>query len=78
MAEPIIIAEIEKNSREVVRISIDEFKGHRLIDIRVFAAWGDDDILKPTKKGVSLKIERLPDLIDALSQAGSRIEGARE
>lgn len=65
------IAIVEKNSREDVRIAIDEFRGTQLVDIRVFADFNSNeaDTRTPTKKGVSLKIERLPDLIRALEKA---------
>lgn len=64
------IAIVEKNSREDVRIAIDEFRGTQIVDVRVFASFnGDAEERSPTKKGVSLKVERLPALIEALAQA---------
>ena len=43
--------DIQKNSREVIRVSASEYEGHDLIDLRV---WYDDDgEMKPTKKGIS-------------------------
>jgi len=64
------IAIVEKNSREDVRIAIDEFRGTQIVDVRVFANFnGDAEERSPTKKGVSLKVERLPALIEALGQA---------
>ena len=69
MSEARLIATIEKNSREEVRVSLDQFKGHDLVDIRTFADFDDVGERRATKKGVSLKRERLPDLIEALQQA---------
>jgi Transcriptional Coactivator p15 (PC4) len=70
MTSPIVIRLIAKNSRECVRIALDEFRGLDLIDIRVLAKLDDPSGgLVPTKKGVSLKVERLPELIAGLQAA---------
>lgn len=61
-----IVAEIPKNSREVYRIVRRDFKGFPLVDVRV---WFDDATtgeLRPGK-GVSIKVEVLPEIISALS-----------
>jgi hypothetical protein len=73
MSGAIVIGEIRKNNRETLRVSLDEFKGHRLIDIRVFSAWGDDEDVKPTKKGVAFKVEKLGELIELLDKAAAEI-----
>ena len=45
------MVEIQKNSREVIRISPSEYEGHQFIDLRI---WYDDNgEMKPTKKGIS-------------------------
>ena len=50
-----VIAQFEKNATEVVRVSLTEFRGHKLIDFRVYYS-DDEGKYKPTKKGVSLSI----------------------
>lgn len=50
-----VIAQFEKNATEVVRVSLTEFRGHKLIDIRVYYS-DDEGQYKPTKKGVSLSV----------------------
>jgi hypothetical protein len=62
-----IIHEFQKNAAEIVRFSLTEFKGHRLIDIRVFFEV-DDEEWKPTKKGVSLAVDLVDDLFDGVSK----------
>ena len=57
---------LEKNSRESLVINQSEFKGVKLVDIRVFYKDEAGD-LKPTKKGVSVRPEQLDALIKALS-----------
>jgi hypothetical protein len=69
---PVLIAEIQKNSDEVVRVVLDQFKGHDLVDIRVFARFTMAGALMPTKRGVSIKIGRALDLADALRHAEAR------
>lgn len=71
MGAPHPCAVIPKNSREEVRVSLDEFGGHQLVDVRVYADFntGPVETRGPTKKGVALAVERLPDLIAALEAA---------
>ena len=61
------IGRIEKNSREEIRVSLTEFKGHQLIDLRVYALDGDD--ANPTKKGIAVKVDKLPELARLLTEA---------
>ena len=58
---------LEKNSRESLVINQTEFKGVKLVDVRVFYKDEAGD-LKPTKKGVSVRLEQLDALIKALSE----------
>ena len=53
MADPINVAIIGKNQREEVRIMLDTFKGAQLVDMRVFSAFTSNNIMMPTKKGLS-------------------------
>lgn len=64
------IATIEKNQIEEVRVGLSEYQGHDLIGIRIWASYDSADSEKrPTKKGVNLRIGRLPELIAALQEA---------
>lgn len=65
------IAVVEKNSREEVRVSLDEFAGVQVVDVRIFADFktGPLAVRGPTKKGVTLKVEKLSALIQALLTA---------
>lgn len=69
-ADPQLVAIIRKNSMEEVRVSLTSFNGHALFDVRTYAdfdkAGGE---LRPTKKGISLSREKLPELIEALQRA---------
>jgi hypothetical protein len=70
------VASFRKNAREEVRISLDDFKGHTLANVRV---WFDDGTeMRPGKQGLAIRAELLPDLISALGEAACQLEGVRK
>ena len=73
LPEPIVIAKFWKNRRraESVRVELSEFEGHALINVRVWST-GTDGIDRPTTKGVSMGIRKLPELAQALVQAEAK------
>ncbi|GJE29127.1 transcriptional coactivator p15/PC4 family protein [Methylobacterium organophilum] len=76
MPEPQVVAVIAKNAVEEVRVALTEFNGHELVDVRIYASFDDSDAeRRPTKKGISLKREKLPELIQGLEQALREGEG---
>ena len=52
----------------VVRLALRDYKGAKYIDMRKWFT-GVDSELHPTKQGVSLSVEVLPELQAALAQA---------
>ncbi len=63
------IVKFEKNSKEEVRVSVDEYRGRKIINIRVYyrneaGAW------LPGKQGIALSVDRYRDLADAVLQLG--------
>lgn len=71
-----ILTEFEKNSSEVVRVSSIEYHHNQYLDLRIWIAGdqGSKESRLPTKKGIRLHIELLPDLIQALQQAKDLIK----
>ncbi len=61
-----VISQITKNAREVVFLSLSEFKGRRLIDIRVHVPGEQEGDWVPTRKGVSLSVSLYPAFKTAL------------
>ena len=58
------MVEIQKNSREVIRISPSEYEGHQFIDLRI---WYDDDgEMKPTKKGISFNPSKAKEVVEGI------------
>ena len=56
------MVEIQKNSREVIRISPSEYEGHQFIDLRI---WYDDNgEYKPTKKGISFNPSKAKEVVE--------------
>src|SRR5712675_2361871 len=63
------ISVIRKNAAEEIRIELSEFRGHDLINIRVWTDPRDGAERIPTKAGIACRIALLPELITALQQA---------
>ncbi len=68
MAEPVIIAEWPRNSRETLRVRLDQFNGRDIIDVR---SWyeANDGGLKPGRGGICLSVAHLPRLAAAMADA---------
>ena len=73
LAEPITIAKFWKNRRrnEAVHVSLSEYEGHPLINVRVYST-GADGIDRPTTKGVAMGVNKLPALAAGLAKALER------
>jgi len=68
------VACIRKSTREEVRIGITKFKGIPLIYLRTFANYGSESTeLKPTKKGVSIRVDLYPKLLEAVEALGQEV-----
>ena len=57
---------IEKNSRESIVVSETEYKGSKYVDVRIFYK-DTNGSLKPTRKGVSIRPEKVSELLAAHS-----------
>jgi hypothetical protein len=73
LAEPVEIAKFWKNRRrnESVRVTLSEYEGHCLINVRVYAT-GGDSVDRPTPKGVAMDVRKLPELARALAKAEAK------
>jgi hypothetical protein len=60
-----VIAQFEKNATEVIRVSLSEYRGHKLFDVRVYYS-DDEGQYKPTRKGVSLSVNLYTDFKRAM------------
>lgn len=69
---PQLIAKFDKNATEEVRISLTEYKGHELMDLRVYYCPPDGEAV-PTKKGITISIELYPELKEAILKLGEEL-----
>jgi transcriptional coactivator p15 (PC4) len=68
---PMVIAEWPRNSRELVRVSLDRFNNRETIDIRSW--WQDaEGDWRPGRSGLTLAVKHLPALADGLAEALGR------
>lgn len=63
-----VVARIQKNRQQQVWVAATEFKGHRLIDIRTYASFGGRAELVPLQKGVSMNVELIQQLLEAIEK----------
>lgn len=66
-----VVATFAKNASEEVRVALTEFKGNALVDVRVYVSYKTTGQIGPTKKGITLRVELLPELIGALQRAAA-------
>ena len=67
---PLVVAEWNRNAREVVRVALDFYSGRYTVNARVW--YHGDDGLRPGKTGITLSVKHLPALADALARAERR------
>jgi hypothetical protein len=68
--DPVIVAQFFKNRRkEIVRVTLAEYEGHPLVDVRQFFTDEKDGRVRATRKGIAMAVRRLPDLADAINKA---------
>jgi Transcriptional Coactivator p15 (PC4) len=67
------VAQFEKNSKEQVRVSIDDFRGTKIINMRVFYRSQSGEWL-PGKQGIALQVDRFRDLADAVLRLGEALQ----
>jgi len=71
----VLIKDIQRNSTEIIRIEVSEFKGRELINIRIWyqSVAGGEVVYKPTQKGVTLNINEFHELKDGIDRLSTYI-----
>lgn len=64
----VTVAEIPKNSRETLRVTRQEFRGHQLVSMRVFFEDAHGE-MRPGKQGLAVRLDLVPALLQALDAA---------
>lgn len=68
-----IIGEIERSASETIRICVEDYKGNKRLDIRIYYKDSEGE-LKPTRKGVPFRLEDIDSLVDYISEAKKKIQ----
>lgn len=70
-----VVAMLPKGERSQVRVGFNEYKGQRLIYVRNFVRLSqDDEEWTPTKKGVSVRVDQYPRLLEGIRALGERLD----
>ena len=78
MAEGKLLAAIPRTATEQIQIQINEYKGKKYLDLRVYYTTDDGANWSPTKKGVTFAPEKLDELKQTIEEAQKEFETAEE
>lgn len=67
----VVVYEFEKNTREVIRIGINEYQGHDYVDLRVY--YEKDGSYHPSKKGLTMPKDLYPALLEGVIELGKTL-----
>lgn len=73
---PKLVGEFNKNANETIRVQLTEYDGKQLLDIRIWVQNDKGDFI-PTHKGISLRLDLIDSLQDALLKAAEELEKAQ-
>lgn len=63
----LVIATIQKNSKEEIRVTLGTFNGRQIVNLRTWFR-GDDGEMRPGK-GLACRLDLLPQLAAAMAEA---------
>ena len=76
MTEQRLIDQFNKNSIEKIKVHLQKYRGEKYLDLRVWVQSnaGENGGEIATRKGLTLHVELIPDLIKALQKAEKAIQ----
>lgn len=74
MSEQVQIGTVPKSQRSEIRVSAKVYEGKPFVDVRLWALNPDQDGLVPTKKGITVNPNQIPQLIELLQRAQEEAE----
>lgn len=74
-AEEQLIAVIHRSPTQQIQIRLNAFKGRRYLDLRTFYLDEDEEVYKPTRKGISVPLELFAELKTALEKVEAQLQG---
>ena len=63
-----------KNAGEEVRVSLEEYKGLELLDIRAYTLPTAGREAKPTPKGIAIRVEQFPELMKGIEKVKKELD----
>jgi len=69
MAEAKLLAAIPRSATEQIQIQINEYKGKKYLDLRIYYTTDDGISWNPTKKGVTFAPDKLQELKEVIETA---------
>jgi hypothetical protein len=69
----ILVSSFAKNSKEEVRVSLRDYMGRHVVDLRVYVENGEGAVV-PTKKGLTISVEHYRDLRAAIDKLGKVLD----
>ena len=78
MEYPQILATVPRSATEEIQISINEYRGKKYLDLRVYYTTDDGLNWSPTKKGVTFSPDKLGELKDAIEKAIAEFDVTEE
>ena len=70
-----VIGEIQKNKREKIIVSTNEYQGFKYVDLRVHYEDEVSGEYKRTKKGVALSSKVIPEIVELIVKGAEDLEG---
>lgn len=74
MAESKILATIPRSATEEIHVQINEYKGKKYLDLRVYYTTDDGINWNPTKKGITIPPDKLSEFREAIEIAEKEFE----
>ena len=71
------LATLRRMHGEELRVSIDEYEGHKYVSLRVWAPVMGGPMGPVKNKGLSVRVRELADVADALRQAADILDGVQ-
>ena len=70
-----VIGEVQKNKREKIIVSINEYQGFKYVDLRIHYEDEVSGDYKPTKKGVALSSKVIPEIVELIVKGAEDLQG---
>ena len=69
-----VVKRISKSPKTEIRVGINIFRGQTLLYIRQFSTMKDSNEKKPTKKGISVRVDQYPQLLEIIETLATHIQ----